>query len=138
MHRSVLEDEDFIAWANENVVVLVGNDNGTGKHKAAAKKDDDKKNMPAPDEEPAKESDEGEGGKKEEEDPATKGGTGTAGDVDCTYYPGIKCSEHVKVNSEIHKPPADEPVIPEFKGIPASFLVGPEGTVKDVGDARAT
>src|SRR5947207_11880682 len=28
MHRSVLEDSEFIAWANENAIVLVGNQHG--------------------------------------------------------------------------------------------------------------
>jgi hypothetical protein len=141
MHRSVLEDEDFIEWANENIVVVVGNDNGSGKHEGKkkdddAKKDDDKKHMPAPDEEePAEDGGEG---KKEEGEPAPDGRVSPAADVDCTYYPGIKCAEHVKVRQDIHTPPGEEPKIPEFKAIPASFLVGPEGTVKDVGDARAT
>jgi hypothetical protein len=139
MHRSVLEDEDFIAWANENVVVLVGNGNGTGTHKTGAKdddakggkKDDDKKGIPRPEgEEPDAKPEEGDS--KPEEPTA-----GPAADVDCTYYPGLKCAEHVKALQDVRKPPEGVPEIPEWKGIPATFLVGPEGTVEECNEDRA-
>jgi hypothetical protein len=32
-HRSVLENKDFVTWANENCVVLVGHDGATGENK---------------------------------------------------------------------------------------------------------
>jgi hypothetical protein len=32
-HRSVLENEDFITWANENIVTVVGHDGATGENK---------------------------------------------------------------------------------------------------------
>ena len=139
MHRSVLEDEDFIAWANENIVILVGNGNGTGTHKTGkddegkdGKGKDDKKGIPRP---------EGEGeepGAKPEEDSKPEEPTaGPAADVDCTYYPGLKCAEHVKALQDVRKPPEGAPEVPEWKGIPATFLIGPDGTVEECQEDRA-
>ena len=160
MHRSVLEDEDFVAWANENVVIVVGNDNGTGVHKTGEKKDDDGKGEkdgkgakdgkgdkedhgiappgPLPPAAPVRaegddEKKDGETPPPEEAAPAASGGA----DVDCTYYPGLKCSEHVKVLSEVRKPPEGVPEIPEWQGIPATFLVAPDGTVEVCKEDRA-
>src|SRR5262245_45765673 len=134
MHRSVLDNEDFVTWANENVIVLVGNGNGSGTHKTGSEKGEDgkdakggKKEMPLPDEEPGKgEPPADEGKSKPEEVP-----TGPAADVDCTYYPGLKCAEHVKALQDVRKPPEGAPEIPEWQGIPATFLIGPNGTVEE-------
>jgi hypothetical protein len=138
MHRSVLENEDFIAWANENVVVLVGNENGSGKHetgeKSGDKKDDDKKGIAKPDE---------DGGGEPPKEPAGEtapepASSEPAADVPCTYYPGIKCSEHVQACRDVRKPPeGGAPEIPEWKGIPASFLITPDGNVADCKADRA-
>jgi hypothetical protein len=139
MHRSVLEDEDFIAWANQNIVVVVGNGNASGKHDTGEKdegdekgsKKDDGKEDEAKDEDakPEAETTEGEG------DGAAP--AAAAGDVDCTYYPGLKCREHAAISSEVHAPKGDEPKIPDFQGVPASFLIGPDGTVEDCKEDRA-
>jgi hypothetical protein len=143
MHRSVLEDEDFIAWANENIVVLVGNGNSTGVHKTGAEKDDDKgkdgkgkddkKGIPRPEEEPAPKDGETAPEENKPEEPTA----GPAADVDCTYYPGIKCAEHVKALQDVRKPTDGAPEVPEWKGIPATFLIGPDGTVEDCKEDRA-
>jgi hypothetical protein len=140
MHRSVLEDEDFIAWANENVVVLVGNSNGTGKHDTGKKDDDggkkdDKKGMPLPEGEgdDGAPPPEGEGENK----PEPPGEVGPAADVDCTYYPGIKCADHVRAVQDVRKPPEGLPEVPNWEGIPASFLIAADGTVEACQDDRA-
>jgi hypothetical protein len=142
MHRSVLEDDDFVTWANENIVVLVGNSNGSGKHKTGDEpkddaKKDDKKGVAMPEEEgkgdPPKDEEPKDDPKPEEgEEPA-----GPAADVPCTYYPGIKCSEHVKAVQDVRKPPEGCPEVPDWKGIPATFLIAPDGTVEECKEDRA-
>jgi hypothetical protein len=141
MHRSVLEDEDFIAWANQNVVVVVGNGNASGKHDVGDAKDDDEKG----DAKDGKKDDGKDDAKKDDgkgEGEATEPtGEGAppagGGDVDCTYYPGLKCREHAAISSEVHAPKGDEPKIPDFQGVPASFLIGADGTVEECKEDRA-
>lgn len=106
MHRSVLEDEAFITWANENVVVLVGHARGSHGTVDVAK--------------PAK----GEPKKQ------------------CALYPGLACEQHDnalkdstgKADDKDKKPAKKKdkdvavafPVL-AFDGIPASFVVTPDG-----------
>lgn len=110
MHRSVLEDAEFIAWANEHVVLLVGHGRGSHGTTDVAK--------------PAK----GEPKKQ------------------CALYPGLTCEQHDQVlkdtkggGDDEKKPAAKKkdkdapPAFPtlKFDGIPASFVVTPDGKATD-------
>lgn len=114
MHRSVLEDAEFITWANEHVVLLVGHGRGSHGTIDVAK--------------PAK----GEPKKQ------------------CALYPGLTCEQHdqilkdTKGGGDDDKKPAPKkkdkdkdrdtpPAFPalKFDGIPASFVVTPDGKATD-------
>src|SRR5438309_3875576 len=92
MHRSVLENADFTAWANENVVMVVGHEGS--KHKSSAKSDKDAKDG----------KDGGKGGGSDEKDGGVKDGADSSsgdkpaggGATPCSLYPGLTCEEHEK------------------------------------------
>jgi hypothetical protein len=96
----VFENSEFLQWAAENVVFLVGYE---GKnHKFSW----------------------GDGGKgdKDEAPKAPKK------DGDCGLYPGITCDEHEQITKDA-KAGTGGPKL-EFKGWPSSFMVAPDGTVE--------
>jgi hypothetical protein len=96
----VLENAEFIAWANENVVVVIGH---KGSVHAPEKKDP--KAPPAP--EPAPEAE-------------TAGAPG-----ECRLYPGLTCAEHEKIMEDATG--SGTPKV-EVKGYPTSYMVAPDGT----------
>jgi hypothetical protein len=117
----VFENADFVAWANENVVFLVGH---TGRnHKVTPKKDDGKdKDGKNGDETPK------DGAPKDGEKPEPKGdpAAGAAKPGECTLYPGITCDEHEKIFADA-KEGTGGPKL-EVKGFPTSYMVAPDGT----------
>jgi len=120
MHRSVLENEEFIAWANEHVVVLVGHGRGSHGTVDVVK--------PAKGE-PKKQCALYPGLTCEQHDQVTKDSTGKDDARDDAKPDGkakkpAKKKEKAKDN-EKDAPPAF-PVL-KFDGIPASFVVTPEG-----------
>ena len=121
----MFENADFIAWANENVVFLVGY---TGKnHKVTPKAD--KKDDPKPkDDAKPNDGDKPKDGETPAEppkdadsksEPAPKAG-------ECTLYPGITCDEHEKIMADA-KEGTGGPKL-EVKGFPTSYMVAPDGT----------
>jgi hypothetical protein len=104
----VLENADFIAWANENVVMLVG-------HKGSQHK------PPA-----AKDSKDPKTGKDAKEDPAPPAEPATSGGAaGCSLYPGLACADHEKIMEEATT--TGTPKL-EVKGYPTSFMIAPDGT----------
>lgn len=104
----MLENPDFIAWAAENAVLVVGHEGSS--HKADKARDssagkDDKDGTDAP---PA----------GEPESAVTDG---------CSLYPGLTCAEHEKIHED-----AKTTGVPklEFQGWPTSFMIGPDGTLE--------
>ena len=142
----MLEDPEFIAWANENIVVVVGHQGNT--HSAYKAKKDAGGKAPADDgaEDPkagdpktgdAKPEDpkpEPDAPKPQDAPPAdekqAEGGERDAGG--CFIYPGIDCAEHEKIHEDAK---TGTPSV-EFQGWPTSFMVGPDGTVERHRDDR--
>ena len=119
----MLENSEFIAWANENVVMVVGHQ-GTGHGAYAAKKGGEEAKPADPKPEDPKADD-----PKPEGDASSEGGTPEAkpaGEKECTIYPGITCAEHEKIHEDAK---TGSPSV-EFQGWPSSFMVGPDGTVE--------
>jgi hypothetical protein len=103
----VFEKPEFIAWANENIVFLVGyggKSHGDG-HGAAEGEG------------------EGDGGKKEKKETKAAAKAG-----DCSLYPGLTCDDHERILKEATQgeggPKLDCP------GYPYSYMVAPDGTVE--------
>ena len=124
MHRSVLEDPEFVAWANEHVVVLVGHP--PGSHKTV----DVKKPKPGEPKTqcslyPGLSCDDHEQAFEDAVEPPK------AGKDDKPPADGKAASDKPKAAKP--KPKAkgkSELVLPKmsFDGVPASFVVPPEGT----------
>ncbi len=134
----MLESPEFIAWANENIVVVVGHQGRS--HSAYAKKD-------VGDEKPTEDDEAGdgkpEGAKGDDEKPADpapdeakpQDAPPSAVERDaggCSIYPGLTCAEHEKIHEDAK---TGTPSV-DFQGWPTSFMVGPDGTVERHKDDR--
>jgi hypothetical protein len=98
----VFENPDFIAWANENIVFLVGY---KGKEHGDAKPPVD-----------------GEGDKEK----APKDAKQTAKAGDCSLYPGLTCDDHERILEEATTGKGGPKLA--CPGYPYSYLVAPDGT----------
>jgi hypothetical protein len=133
----VFDNQEFIAWANENVVFLVGHE---GKSHSAYEakpgdkdaKDDKKdgKDEKKDAEKPEPETTKPEAAKPEGGDESAKAPAGG-----CSIYAGITCEEHEKVAADA-KEGSGGPKL-EFKGWPTSFMIAPDGTVEKHESDRA-
>src|SRR5438552_3209853 len=109
MHRSVLENADFMAWANENVVLVVGHDGS--KHKSAkSEKTGDKDGK-----DDAKDG--GDAGKEGAD--SSLGEKPAGGAASCSLYPGLTCEEHEKL---VEDAKSGTPAL-SFSGWPTSFMI---------------
>jgi hypothetical protein len=111
----VFEDPEFLRWAAENVVFLVGYEGKNHKiswGSGAAKKDGDGKD------------EKGEKDGKDGDEPREKPKPGKDGE--CRLYPGLTCDEHEQVTKDA-KEGVGGPKL-EFRGWPSSFMVAPDGT----------
>ena len=115
----MFEDAEFIAWANENVVFLVGYE---GKNHKTPK---------------AKSSEGGEGGEGKDGKGDKEGADGDetkakpekkarASGHDCVLYPGISCDEHEKIMEDAKEGKGGPKL--EVKGFPTSYMIAPDGT----------
>jgi hypothetical protein len=112
----VLENADFIAWANENVVLVVGHKGS--QHKPPAAKD-------------SKDPKTGKGAKDDPAPPPEEPAPNGAADG-CSLYPGLSCAEHEKIMEDATT--GGTPKL-EVKGYPTSYMVAPDGTfVKHTSD----
>jgi len=120
MHRSVLEDPEFVTWANENVIVLVGHPKGSHQSVDVAK--------------PAK-------GEPKSQCSLYPGIT--CADHEKIYADATPAKEEKKDEKAKPAPKAkskkDEgPALPklEVTGFPASYVVEPDGTIEKHGADR--
>jgi hypothetical protein len=115
----VFEQPEFLQWAAENIVFLVGYE---GKnHKISWGSHGDAKDGKDGD---AKDGDEdrkdGKDGKTgERAKPKAREG-------ECKLYPGITCEEHEKIAKDAKEGEGGPKL--EFKGWPTSFVIAPDGT----------
>jgi hypothetical protein len=101
----VLENDDFVAWTNENCLCVVG-------HNGAVHGEDHKP--------------------VEVTDPKTKEKKST-----CPKYLGLTCEEHQAVQADAQNPKDGVGKITMPGGVPATFMVGPDGAVEQMDQAKS-
>ncbi len=104
----MFENADFISWANENVVFVVG-------HKGKSHKDA------------------GGGGDKDKDADGKKSKPAKEGD--CPLYPGITCEEHEKIMEDATGGKGGPQL--SVKGYPTSYMIAPDGTFEQHRKDRA-
>jgi hypothetical protein len=132
----VFEQPEFLQWAAENIVFLVGYEGKNhkiswGSHGDAKdeKGDKDEKDGDGKDEKDGDGKDEKDGKAEEPAKPkAHKEG-------ECKLYPGITCEEHEKIAKDAKEGEGGPKL--EFKGWPSSFMIAPDGTVEKHTSDRA-
>jgi hypothetical protein len=125
-----MENDDFVKWANENIVVVVAHQDDGHKPESPAKdaKNDEGDDPDAPkDDEP-----------KPDEEPKEDGGARSDGGADgpCPLYPGLSCAEHRTMGRDLTGPPEGLPKIEAPEGVPSSWLIAPNGEVRPVTGAN--
>jgi hypothetical protein len=123
-----MENEDFVKWANENIVVVIAHQDKGHKPESGDAKD-------AKNEDPPKDG-EPKDGEKDGEAAPEGSSEGDAGDGPCPLYPGLTCSQHQKSGQDLTHPPEGLPKIEAPEGVPASWFIGPNGDVRPVTGAN--
>jgi len=101
----VLENDDFVAWTNENCLCVVG-------HNGAVHGEDHKP--------------------VDVTDPKTKESKSV-----CPKYLGLTCAEHQQVQADAQNPKDGVGAIKMPGGVPATFMVGPDGAVEQMDQAKS-
>lgn len=127
----MFEQADFIQWANENVVFLVG-------YKGKNHKTGEKAGEKTGDESGKGGEDKGEGGKSggEKSGKAEKPAKAKAAkEGECSLYAGISCDEHEKILEDALGGKGGPKL--EVKGYPTSYVIAPDGTFEQHKKDRA-
>lgn len=101
----MLENDDFVAWTNENCLCVVG-------HHGAVHGED---HQPT-----------------DVTDPKTKETKSV-----CPKYAGLTCAEHQAVQADAQNPKDGLGKITMPGGVPATFMVGPDGAVEQMEQAKS-